>query len=184
MTRYIAFLRAINITGHYVKMEDVRQIFESMDLSNVQTYIQSGNVLFDSSDIQVDELERRIEDRLHSGLGYPVATFLRSDTELIEIAGYRPFQSSELEHDSVLYIAFLHAAPSQELQARLLACSNEIDRLHVYEREVFWLLRRDLGKTSFSNAKIEKILRTPATVRNITTVRKIVTKYLSNGAAT
>ncbi len=178
MTRYIAFLRAINITGRFVKMEALRHLFEAMDFSNVATYIQSGNVLFESADTRSAALESLIEDRLQTALGYPVATFLRSETELIEIAQHRPFQDAELEAGSVLYIAFLREEPSATLQRTLLACSNEIDMLHVYQRQVFWLWHKQRGATTFSNTRIEKILGTQATLRNATTVRKIVAKYL------
>jgi uncharacterized protein (DUF1697 family) len=136
---------------------------------------------FEPSTLHSDDLEHLIEDRLQQALGYPVATFVRSDTELIELAHYRPFQDAELGDGSTLYIAFLRDEPSTELQRTLLSCSSDIDQLHVYKRQVFWLWRRHLGQTAFSNAKIEKILGTQATLRNATTVRKIVAKYLVNG---
>ena len=178
MTLYIAFLRAINITGHFVKMEALRSLFESLGLSTVTTYMQSGNVLFQAADMPIAVLEHTLEERLRHALGYPVATFVRLDTELIELAQYWPFPAAARDDRSVLYIAFLRAEPSAIQQRTVQACSSAIDTLHVCQRQVFWLWHKHRGATTFSGAKLEKILDAQATVRNATTVRKIVAKYL------
>ena len=95
MIRYIAFLRAINVGGHTVKMENLRHLFESLDFSNVQTFIASGNVVFDAKEKSARSLEKKIEKRLREALGYDVATFIRTDAELAEIADYKPFRQSD-----------------------------------------------------------------------------------------
>jgi uncharacterized protein (DUF1697 family) len=91
MIRYIAFLRAINVGGHIVKMQDLRRLFESWGLSAVQTYIQSGNVVFEADGKRPRDLEKVLEERLQEALGYRVATFLRTERELADIAKYWPF---------------------------------------------------------------------------------------------
>jgi uncharacterized protein (DUF1697 family) len=68
MTRYIAFLRAINVGGHNVKMDYLRELFESLGYVNVQTFIASGNVIFDSPTEDARTLEKEIEDHLSSTL--------------------------------------------------------------------------------------------------------------------
>jgi uncharacterized protein (DUF1697 family) len=178
MKQYIAFLRAINITGHFVKMEELRRLFEGMGFANVATYIQSGNVLFAADGAGADALERMIEGRLREALGFEVATFLRSKAELIEVAGFQPWPNTELADGDTLYVTFVREEPSPMVQQRLIASSNAIDLLQVYKRQVFWLWRRHLGPTTFNGAKLEKTLGGAATVRNMTTVRKLVAKYL------
>ena len=79
MTRYFAFLRAINVGGRFVKMDKLRQQFELIGLSNVQTYIQSGNAIFDTADTNIAELERKIEEQLQAELGYHVPTLIRTE---------------------------------------------------------------------------------------------------------
>ena len=71
--RYVAFLRAINVGGHTVKMDALRRHFEDMGAANVETFIASGNVIFDSADA-ADRLERRLEAGLEKALKFPVGT--------------------------------------------------------------------------------------------------------------
>ena len=91
MPRYVAFLRAINIGGRVVKMDRLRKLFEELPLTNVETFIASGNVIFESSAGNTASLEARIEGRLSEALGYEVAAFLRTAGEVGAIARYRPF---------------------------------------------------------------------------------------------
>ncbi len=80
MTRYFAFLRAINVGGHVVKVDRLRQIFESLGVSSVETFIASGNVIFESTSKSVRILEKRIESGLREALGYEVVTFASART--------------------------------------------------------------------------------------------------------
>ncbi len=96
MPKYVAFLRAINVGGHIVKMDHLRQLFETLGFDNVETFIASGNVIFDSTSKSTKTLERKIETLLKETFGYPVATFIRSTSELANIANYKPFEESEL----------------------------------------------------------------------------------------
>ncbi|HEX8682084.1 MAG TPA: DUF1697 domain-containing protein [Ardenticatenaceae bacterium] len=174
MPRYVAFLRAINVGGHTVKMEPLRRLFEAMEFSNVETFIASGNVIFDATLTDTKALERKIEDSLRAVLGYEVATFIRTTSEVAEIARYQPFDDSE---GHALYIAFLAAPPGDEAKQKLLSFANEVDEFHVSGREGYWLCRKKMSESSFSGALLEKTLGMQATLRNSTTVRKIAAKY-------
>lgn len=178
MPKYVAFLRAINVGGHTVKMEYLRQVFEVLGLSNVETFIASGNVIFDSKSKNTKALEKKIENCLQETLGYPVATFVRSLTQLAEIANYKPFSAAQLAAEvHAIYIAFLAEKPSDEAKKKLLSLATATDEFHVFEREFYWLARKKFSETVFSGALLEKTLGMPATLRNSTTVRKIATKY-------
>jgi uncharacterized protein (DUF1697 family) len=178
MSRFIAFLRAINVGGHTVKMDYLRQLFESLEFSNVETFIASGNVIFESHAQKVQTLEKQIERHLQQLLGYEVATFIRSAPELATIANYRPFAPAELEAaGNFLYIAFLPAPPSSEAQQKLMAFQTEVDDFHSHGREIYWLCRKKLSESKFSGALLEKTIGMPATVRNSTTVKKLAAKY-------
>ena len=178
MIRFIAFLRAINVGGHNVKMDRLRKLFESLGLSNVETFIASGNVIFDSSAKDAEALEKKIESHLQRSLGYDVATFIRSVSELADIAYYQPFTTSELDKEgNSLYIAFLPAPPSDEAQQKLGTFRTEVDDFHVHKREIYWLCRKKLSESAFSSALLEKTIGMPATMRNATTVKKLAAKY-------
>lgn len=178
MPKYIAFLRAINVGGHTVKMDHLRRLFEEMGFANVETFIASGNVIFDATPISVPTLERGIEAALHAALGYAVATFIRTPAEVAEVTRHRPFPASELEAEGhALYIAFLADAPTAEATQKLLSFTTEVDEFTVAGREAYWLARRKMGASTFSGARLEKTLGMQATVRNVTTVRKLAAKY-------
>jgi len=178
MPKYVAFLRAINVGGHTVKMDDLRSLFEAIGFSNVETFIASGNVVFDSISRSTKTLERKIEGYLQETLGYEVATFIRSPSELADIAQYKPFVDAELNAEgNALYIAFLADKPGDESKQKLLSFTTEFDDFHVHGREVYWWCRKKMSESEFSGALLEKTLGMPATLRNSTTVKKIASKY-------
>lgn len=178
MHRSVAFLRAINVGGHTVKMAHLRTLFAALGLAHVETFIASGNVIFETPSENAATIERRIEQHLQQALGYNVATFIRSTSELATIAHYQPFPSAELNAEgNALYIAFLPAPPSPESQQKSLAFSTPVDGFHVHGREVYWLCRKKISDSAFSGALLEKTTAMPATMRNATTVRKLAAKY-------
>ncbi len=137
MPRYVAFLRAINVGGHVVKMDPLRKMFESIGCSHVETVIASGNVIFDSPSKSAKALEKKIEDHLRKKLGYDVATFLRTPAELGEVVDYRPFKSAELdERGNVLYIGFLPDAPDAAAKKAVTKFVSDSDDFHVHGREL------------------------------------------------
>ena len=177
MPRYVAFLRAINVGGHTVKMDRLRELFVRMGFSSVETFIASGNVLFHSHADDTGTLERHIAGGLEAALGYPVATFIRTPGELKTIAQHWPFDESERDRPHSYYVAFLGSPPDASAEARLQALSTPVDAFHVDGRELYWLRRDALGESSFSGAVLEKTLGQPATVRNGRTVSKLAARF-------
>src|SRR5262245_28636766 len=96
MPRYIAFLRAINVGGHTVKMDHLRSLFEAMGFRNVSTFIASGNVIFESKSKNPRAIEKQIEGHLRELLGYEVVTFVRTESEVRAIAEYEAFPRKRL----------------------------------------------------------------------------------------
>jgi len=181
MPRYVALLRAINVGGHNVRMAHLRELFGSLGCTNVETFIASGNVIFDSETEDTETLERKIEDHLRGSLGYEVAAFVRTASELEKISQYRPFDPSDSDAESAfLYIAFLHAMPSAEAEQKLTTYRTEVDHFRVNGREIYWLCRKKVGESSFSGALLEKTMAMPATMRNATTVKRLAAKYQSS----
>lgn len=177
MPKYVALLRAINVGGHTVKMDRLRQLFEKLGLKNVETFIASGNVIFDSPSRTPEALERRIERHLREALGYEVATFIRSPAELAAIVEHEAFTPSEVEK-CMLYIGFGGSVPADAARDKLVESRTLVDEFHVNDREVYWLCRKSLSESEFSGAKIEKALGMPMTIRNVTTVRKLAARFV------
>lgn len=167
---YVAFLRAINVGGHTVKMDHLKQIFEALPVKNVSTFIASGNVLFDTPAAAI-HLEAAIELQLRKHLGYPVLTFIRTIPELQRVVAHDPFAGEE----GTVYVAFLKTKASVDAQRTLLGFTNDVDRFHVNGREAYWLAKAGFSGSTFTGAKLEKTLG-PATSRNITTVRKLAAR--------
>ncbi|MEK7278371.1 MAG: DUF1697 domain-containing protein [Chloroflexota bacterium] len=179
MSRWIAFLRAINVGGHTVKMDHLKQLFESLGYSSVETFIASGNVVFEATSKNAGMLEKKIENRLREALDYEVATFIRTDAELADIANYKPFQQPELDAAAALNIAFLADTPDDSSKHKLMALKTEIDNFHVHGREIYWLCRKKQSESTFSNAVLEKTLGRSSTLRGANTVKKMAAKYAS-----
>ena len=128
MIRYIAFLRAINVGGHTVKMDMLRQLFEALGFSKVETFIASGNVIFESPQKNTRALEKTVEQQLRAALGYEVATFIRTATELSAIAHYQPFPPAQREAAQVFAVAFLTDVLDSAVEKKLLALTTDIDQ--------------------------------------------------------
>ena len=175
MQRFCAFLRAINVGGHVVKMDHLRALFTQMGFDGVSTVIASGNVLFETRPTSVRQLEGKIERTLREALGYEVATFVRTAAEVGALAACKPFAREAMEAPGItLFVIFLHESPTAEARDRLLSLRTPTDDFNVTEREAWWLCRTKMSESPvFKRGSVEKTLGIPGTARNFNTVRKI-----------
>lgn len=178
MTIYIALLRGINVGGkNIIKMADLRRMFESIGLKRVQSYIQSGNVLFEASEEETS-LREKIENEINNVFGLTVPVVMRTAEELNWIANNCPFSADEiLEAESTcegesLYVAMLADYPSQEGVDRLQVYNSDKEKFRISGREVFLLFHQSIRNSKLAN-QLEK-LGVPATVRNWKTINKLV----------
>ena len=171
--KYVAFLRAINVGGNaIIKMSDLKKMFESAGMENVQTYIQSGNVIFES-DEDTDTIAKQLERQLENAARYKIELFVRTMREVQYIAEKSPFHPKDGE---TAYVTFLSKKPDKKSQQALLAFKSEADDF-VFKKRELYNLRRDRENSVFSGNFVERILKMPATTRNLTTITKIVEKY-------
>jgi uncharacterized protein (DUF1697 family) len=177
MPKFIAFLRAINVGGHVVKMDELRKMFEQLDLAKVETFIASGNVIFETRSKDGEALQRKIAAHLRKSLGYEVGVFLRTDAEVAAVAKYEPFTASEIEAAGALIVAFLGEAPSAAAKQALMKHRSDDDNFHVHGREAYWLTRTRQSDSAFFKVGFDKALGMPTTARSITTVSKLAAKY-------
>ncbi len=177
MTQFIAFLRAINVGGHVVKMDRLRSLFESLGFSSVETFIASGNVLFETRSSDSAALEKKIEAKLKEALGFDSVAFLRTNTDLKAVAVYKPFPQSQLDSATAFNVAFLKEPPDAAAQKKVLSLKTAIDDFHIHGRELYWLCKKKQSESTFSNAVLEKALGKPSTLRGMGTVGKIAAKF-------
>lgn len=173
MPKYIAFLRAINVGGTtIIKMSDLKKTFESFQLENVQTYIQTGNVIFESEE-DPSTLEERIEQELEKASGKRIQLFVRTIREVVAIARDCPFHPQD---GQTVHVAILDRKPERKSIEALMSLRSEADDFAVDGKQAY-NLRRDRERSVFSNNFVEKVLGVPATTRNLTTIKKLAEKY-------
>lgn len=177
MTTYIALLRGINVGGkNIIKMADLKRAFEAIGLREVQTYIQSGNVLFKSN--QKEEfLQRKLERKIKEIFGFSVTVVLRTASDLERIIENCPFSeeevidamsSSEVESQ---YIALLSHAPLEEKLEYLNAFKSKNDEYRIVGCDIFLLFRHSIRDSKLANNLYQ--LDVPVTVRNWKTINKL-----------
>jgi uncharacterized protein (DUF1697 family) len=178
MIKYIAFLKAINVGGHIVKMDNLKKLFEKMGFEKVETFIASGNLVFETKSKSMDSIKKKIESELEKSLGYNVPTFIRTTGEIKTILEYKPFKESEINNpQNSLYIGFLDKAPSKENQNKLYSLQDEANQFHFNKKELYWLCRKRFSDSGITGNKLEKALGMKTSVRNSTTIRKMASKF-------
>lgn len=177
MTRYVAFLRAINVGGHVVTMAALKRLFEQAGFASVETFIASGNVLFESRASDRAKLERTIGTALRKALGYEVATFVRTTAELAAVAAREPFPRARLDEATAFVVGFLASSLDAGATRALMALRTDIDDFHVEPAEIYWLCRHRQSESTFSNAVFEKRIGVKTTFRSMTTIRKMAAKF-------
>ena len=173
MPRCIAFLRAVNVGGHTVKMAELTRIFGSLGLAEVGTFSASGNVIFARPAAGSAALAPRLEAALEQELGYPVAVFLRDETELQALVRKRPFPEARMRAAPTLVAAFLKQPLTAEQLQRLEALRSSVDDFAVDGRELFWSCRVKQSESGFSNALLEKRLGIQTTFRSFSTLLRL-----------
>ena len=171
MSRYIAFVRGINVGGVVLKMEDLRQILGYIGFSNVETYIQSGNALFDSKQGNKRKMEAEIAQEIKNKIDRGVVVIVKSVEELRRIAASHPLEA--LGDPKNLYVTLLSHDPTGPDIETLMETMNEVDRHEVAHRVVYSYYGQGYGNSKRSNNFLEKILKVSATTRNWTVIQKL-----------
>ena len=178
MSLHVAFLRGMNVGGHRLKNEDLRALFEAMGFTQVETFMASGNVVFDLA--AGASLERGdLEEGLESELGYEVPTFLRTAAEVSSIAGRDVFVEERKTSDGKLQVAFLPRPPTAAARAAVLGLGSEDDRLAIHGRELYWLPSGGLLQSELDWGWIGTKIG-PMTIRTIMTLERLVARFLSS----
>jgi uncharacterized protein (DUF1697 family) len=173
--KYVAFLRGINVGGkNKVKMEDLREILSTEGFENVKTYINSGNVIFETAKSDDLKLAAKIEKAIEKGFSLNIKTMVRKMSEIENILEKNPFDG-KFENDKDLHVFFLDEELPKEKRELLLSNNNENEMFAVQDREIFYLLRIPFSDSLMGKDYIGKKLKVSATARNWRTVSKVST---------
>jgi uncharacterized protein (DUF1697 family) len=172
-TRYVALLRGINLGArNKLAMADLRTLVTELGAEDVETYVQSGNVVFTSGS-SAATLKRQIEERIRRDHGHEIAVLLRTRAELAKLVAGNPFPRAGKD-PATLHVTFLADAPGR---ARIEAPGSGADEFRIVRREVYLHCPNGYGRSKLSNAFFEKKLGVVATTRNwrtVTTLAQLV----------
>lgn len=168
MPKYVAFLRAINVSGRYIKMAALAEHFETLGYQEPKTFINSGNVIFQSPVKSGAKLAVTITAGLEPLLGFLSETFVRSELELHNIVQKAAGTAVKAPAGGELNIAFLNQAITPEQTEKLLELRSLNDDFVISEREVYWVCRIPQNESKFSNAVFERKLKIKTTFRRAT----------------
>ncbi len=176
MTRYVAFLRAINVAGQkLIKMQELARIFAAAGCKNIRTYIQSGNVIFDSKSTNSAALSKKIERTLQQVLGYEVTVMLRTLSEVEALVRRNPFKKIKTDEEVMLCVVFFSDQPKRTPILPLISIKENLELFEIKDGAAFVVSgRKQNGPSGFPNAFVEKELGVVGTTRNWNTVNKIV----------
>lgn len=173
--KYVSMLRGINVAGHKkIKMADLKAIYEAQGFEHVTTYIQSGNVIFESTQKNKENFITILENSIAENYPFHVPVDIRTNQELKVILDNCPYEEAKLEESSSkILVTFLKSVPSIQKQASLLEYVKEPERITIQGSEVYLYCPNGYGKSKLTNGFIENKLCISATTRNWKTVKKL-----------
>jgi len=171
---YIALLRGINVAGRNIKMEALRQIFTDFGLTNVKSYIQSGNLFFDSAEGDRSRLRRELEAHLGRFLGYAVPVCVRTTEEMERIMALDPFADVEVTPEIRLSVTFLAEPVAVDLPVPYRTPKGDFDLVGKTDAELFVVWHLVSGRPGNGFSLIEKATPVPTTTRFWHTSAKIL----------
>lgn len=172
---YISILRGINVSGQkMIKMDALRQMYQDLGFLSVQSYIQSGNVIFQTKDTPNSELEKMITSKISDVFGFDVPVLVLSLEEMKTVAENNPFLNDRHEDINFLYVTFLADVPDQALIAKIRNEEKTDDEFEVTVKAIYLFCPKNYGKSKLNNNFFESKLKTRATTRNWKTVLELV----------
>ncbi len=174
MTAFVSLFRGINVGGqHKIRMDELKDLHESLGFREVFPYIQSGNVVFSSDDADVARLQRQIEKGFEKKFGFHVEVFVRTSAELRDIIDNNPFQSQPSKESKWIVVLFLAARPDDTAQEDLLKTYVGPEELFIIGKELYIYYTNGIGRSKLSLSLIEKKLKTVGTARNLNTILQL-----------
>ena len=174
MTAFVSLLRGINVGGHHkIRMDELKDLHESLGFKDVLPYIQSGNVVFTSDEADLARLRGQIEEGFEKKFGFHVEVIVRTSAELREIVDNNPFQNQQSKESKWVVVMFLAAHPDETAQQDLLKTYGGPEELFISGKEVYIYYPNGIGRSKLSHSLLEKKLKTFGTARNWNTILQL-----------
>ena len=174
MATFVALLRGINVAGKgKLRMAALRETCEARGLTNVSTYLQSGNIVFDCQLTSATKVAAMLEELLDAQFGLNARAIIRTPAELQRIIKNNPFASYARTDPTKVHATFLATRPTAKLVRQLEGIDTRGDALVVSHQEVLLHCPNGYGRTKLNNAFLERQLQVVATTRNWKTVEAL-----------
>jgi uncharacterized protein (DUF1697 family) len=178
MPVYLALLRGINVSGKkIIRMEDLRRHMAAAGYQNVRTFIQSGNIVFESKEAPKEKLAAAIEALLEKEYGFDVSVFVADIQDVAAAIDNNPFAEGRVEEEAgfkKLYVTFLSEKPTEENMEKLREAPIGEDEIEVVGKILYFKLFARASDSKLSNNLIESKLKLRATTRNWNTTLKLL----------
>jgi uncharacterized protein (DUF1697 family) len=167
---YVAFLRAVNVSNtNRIRMSDLKGLFLSLGFSGVETYLQSGNVIFTAASGNPEKLEKRIESTIRAGLGLQVGVLVRSSSDLDKMIKANPFVKTGLETEYLHVTMFKQTVDTTEVDDSTIRTGKK-ERYLITPGEAYLYCPDGYGRTKLNNSNWERWTGRNATTRSWKTI--------------
>lgn len=174
MKTYIAILRGINVSGHkIIKMAELRKHLASLGFSNLATYIQSGNIIFQSTSEENSVLEEKIHQNIKENYGFDVPVIVRSQEEWQKVVDRFPYSLGDHEINR-LAVVYLKEKPTHTPEEEINKFRTANDEVVYADKEVYLYMPDGFGVSKLTNNVFERKLKVAATSRNWKTTIKLL----------
>lgn len=167
MVTYVSLLRGVNVGGRKISMQGLKSLYESLNFTPVKTYIQSGNVIFNTD---TEDFKEKIEDELLNFFGFEIPIFIKTNSEIQGIIKNNPFTYKD---PTKIHVTFLSGLPSTIPVQEIDEVKDESEEFSVHQDVIYLYLPHGYGRTKLNNNFLEKKLGVKATTRNWRTVNKL-----------
>ncbi len=175
MAGVVSMLRGVNLGGHQkIQMRALRELYESLGLRDVESYVQSGNVVFRTAKRDLAGLGGKIEDGIERSFGFRPDVILRTTAELRDAVARNPFAERKDVEPSKLLVLFLASDPGAEAREKVRAIEAAPEEVRMDAREFYIYFPNGMARPRLPMARLERTLKTPATGRNWNTVRNLL----------
>lgn len=167
MSKIASLLRGINVSGHRkLPMKELKALYEGLGFKDIQTYIQSGNVVFDPGKNTLKSIPAKIEKAIFDNYGYDVPVIVCSPEQWQEVMDNNPFLEEKGIDVDQLYVSLLDAAPAKGLAEKIDAGAYLPDRFIISGTTIYQYFPNGYGRTKLTNTFFENKLKVKATTRN------------------
>jgi uncharacterized protein (DUF1697 family) len=175
MPAVIAMLRAVNLGSHNrIRMDALCALCSSLKFSAPQTYVQSGNVVFRTSERDLSRVAKAMEKRIERDIGFRTDVIVRSEAEMRDVIARNPFAKRRDVESNKLLVLFFGNEPGGDAPEKIRSIKANREELHLDGRELYVYFPDGMGRSKVSTSAIERMLKVPGTGRNWNSVTKLL----------